>query len=155
MRKAVLSASLIAAGLLAAGALQAQTLVTPAYTYTTVTTSPVFVSNGPDIPAGPDYPYEYPGRSKVVMPAPALITSPVVTTTYYTPQPLLTLATPVASTTTVTSSTAVMGGASETSNVPMRAGEASTMTQGAPNLVTSNDQTFRIVSASPIVVYSY
>ena len=74
MRKAVVSASLIAAGLLAFGAAQAQqALVTPAYTYTTVTTSPVFVTNGPDIPAGPDYPYEYPGRSKVVTPAPALI----------------------------------------------------------------------------------
>jgi hypothetical protein len=29
-------------------------------------------------------------------------------------------------------------GASETSNVPQRAGEASTMTNGAPNLVTTN-----------------
>lgn len=153
MRKAVLSASLIAAGLLAAAAVQAQVLVTPAYTYTTVTTSPVFVSNGPDIPAGPDYPYDK--AHSVALPAPALITSPVSTTTYYTPTPVLTLATPVAATTTVTSSTAVMGGASETSNTPLRAGEASTMSQGAPNLVTSNDQTFSIVSASPVVIYRY
>jgi hypothetical protein len=61
----------------------------------------------------------------------------------------------MATTATVSSSTAVMGGASESSNVPQRAGEASTMTRGAPNLVTSNDQTFRIVSTSPIVVYTY
>lgn len=154
MRKALLSASLIAAGLLAAAGVQAQTLVTPAFTYTTVTTSPVMVSNGPDIPAGADYPYDK--TTRVALPAPALITSPVVTT-YYTPTPVVTLAAPapVVATTTVTSSTAVMGGASETSNVPQRAGEASTMTQGAPNLVTSNDQTFRIVSTSPVLVYSY
>jgi hypothetical protein len=152
MRKALLSASLIAAGLLAAASVQAETLVTPAYTYTTVTTSPVFVSNGPDIPGGPDYPYE--GARKAVLPAPALITSPVVTT-HYVPTPVLTFATPMATTATVSSSTAVMGGASESSNVPQRAGEASTMTRGAPNLVTSNDQTFRIVSTSPIVVYTY
>lgn len=152
MRKALLSASLIAAGLLVAAGAQAQTLVTPAYTYTTVTTSPVFVTNGPDIPAGPDYPYDK--ATNVVLPAPALITSPVVTT-HYAPTPVLTLATPVATSTTVTSSTAVMGGASETSNVPLRAGEASTMTRGAPNLVTSNDQTFSIVSTSPVLIYSY
>lgn len=152
MRKALLSASLIAAGLLVAAGAQAQTLVTPAYTYTTVTTSPVFVSNGPDIPAGADYPYL--PKQNVVLPAPALITTPVVTT-YYMPTPVLTLAAPMATTTTVTSSTAVMGGASETSNVPARAGEASTMTQGAPNLVTSNEQTFRIISSSPVLIYSY
>lgn len=32
----------------------------------------------------------------------------------------------------------VHGGASETSNVPLRAGEASTMTHGAPNVETQN-----------------
>jgi hypothetical protein len=31
-----------------------------------------------------------------------------------------------------------MNGATETSNVPMRAGEATTMTGGAPNMVTNN-----------------
>jgi len=52
--------------------------------------------------------------------------------------------------------TTAMGAAAATSNVPDRAGEASTMTGGAPNVSTNNDppySTLRLVSPGTYYLY--
>jgi hypothetical protein len=154
MKKSLLSLSLVAAGLFAVGAAQAQTYVTPAYSYTTVTTMPLAVGNGPDVPAGADYPYPHAASNG---PAPALITTPVVST-HYLATPVVTMAAPLGS---VTTTTAMVGtpmvsqsSASATTSVPLRAGEATTMGAGAPNAMVDGG-TISIVSSAPLVVYTY
>lgn len=157
MKRSLLVSSLLAVAVLAAGAAQAagtaQTVtVTPAYSYTTVTTAPLVLGNGPDIPAGPDYPY--PG-AVVTTASPALITTPVLST-HYQPTPLVTFAAPAPMVATAGSTTVLGAGSSRlTTDVPSQAGEASTMTGGAPNLLTTNSHPISIVSGSPIVIYQY
>jgi len=46
-------------------------------------------------------------------------------------------------------------GATETSNVPLSAGEASTMTHGVPNVSTNNFAPGVVVGTGPVVVYHY
>ncbi|RYF13276.1 MAG: hypothetical protein EOO30_21585 [Comamonadaceae bacterium] len=41
----------------------------------------------------------------------------------------------------------------QTYDVPQQAGEASTMTHGAPNLVTDNQHSTHVMGAGPMVVY--
>lgn len=44
---------------------------------------------------------------------------------------------------------------SQTFDVPQRAGEASTMTNGAPNLVTDNQHATQVMGAAPATVTTY
>lgn len=86
--------------------------------------------------AGPvtTYDYSYSNPTAVLGAGPATVTTYTYTypasTVYVTPAPMVG--------SRYDSYGVMHDGASETSNVPQRAGEASTMTNGAPNLVTNN-----------------
>ena len=104
---------------LAGGVAQAQTFNSP-----TIAGEASTMTNGqPNVRTEHDAPmYVYTVPYTVVMGA-----GPAVVYEYSYPAYVLPL-----------SSRPLHSGASETSNVPQRAGEASTMTNGAPNLVTTN-----------------
>jgi len=92
-----------------------------------------------------------PAETAIVGAAPATVTTYTYTTTYpvvtySAPAPVVTYAPPVVSYVPDTVVTQVhrpdvvsRSGPAATFNVPSRAGEASTMTGGAPNMATSND----------------
>lgn len=124
MKKSSLSTALLLAGLMAAGGIaQAQTSDVPlqAGEYSTISAGqPNMETNTMD------------GSHTVVLGAgPAVV---YTTTTYSVPVHTYFLPTPLA----LMPYELDRGGASETSNVPGRAGEASTMTGGAPNMSTDN-----------------
>jgi hypothetical protein len=138
-----LSRALLCAGALAvagAGVAQAETFDSPqqAGEMSTMTQgAPNLVTN--NIPnegvstSTSTYPsYSYGNPTTVLGAGPA-----TVTTYTYTYPAYATTATYVAP--PVVNYDHTWGGASETSNVPLRAGEATTMTGGAPNMLTNND----------------
>jgi hypothetical protein len=164
MRKTSLQRALLLAGAMAlagVGVAQAETFNTPtqageASTMTYGQPNMLTDNNGPVmnydwtltnpsttvLGAGPVVEYDYTTPSTTVLGAGPL-PPPVVTYDYYTPSTTVLGAGPGTITTYTYSTPMVCGiyghdGASETSNVPLRAGEASTMTNGAPNLLSNN-----------------
>lgn len=133
MKKSSLSL-IVAAGLMAAGLAQAQTTDTfdsplRAGEMSTMTQGePNAATNNVGIPA-PDW---TPGSHTMVLGAgPATVTTDTYVTTYsYALPPHYVLPAPVV--------IHEHEGADETSNVPLRAGEMSTMTHGEPNALTNN-----------------
>jgi hypothetical protein len=132
MKKALLSCSLLAA-LLGAGTVQAaQTTDVPLQAGEAST-----MTNG--VPNARTTNSPYPDGTPVVV-VPGYSYSPAYGTVIETPVATGVLVQP-AVVDSVRPSASQLGSASVTSDVPTRAGEASTMTNGAPNLVTSNVRT--------------
>lgn len=133
MRKTTLSA-LIATGLVAvAGIAQAETFDSPTQAGEAST-----MTNGQPNALTTNSPY---GDGAITAysetytsPTTVLGAGPVIVDSYTYPSYVLS-APPVSH---YSWSDSVNGGATETSNVPQRAGEASTMTNGVPNLLTNN-----------------
>ena len=160
MRKTSLTKALMIAGALAVagvGVAQAETFDTPSqpgemstmtngqpnmltdngagtttyiYDYSYVPPSTTVLGAGPVT----TYDYSYTNPTTVLGAGPATVTTYTYTspasTVYVTPAPMVG--------SWYDSYGVLHDGASETSNVPQRPGEASTMTNGAPNLVTNN-----------------
>lgn len=167
MRKTSLQRALLLAGAVAlagVGVAQAETFNTPtqageASTMTYGQPNMLTDNNGPVmnsdwtlthpsttvLGAGPvvEYDYSYTTPSTTILGAGPL-PPPVVDYSYSMPSTTVLGAGPTTITTYTYSTPLVCGvwgqhdGASETSNVPQRAGEASTMTNGAPNLLSNN-----------------
>jgi hypothetical protein len=138
-----LSRALLCAGALAvagAGVAQAETFDSPqqAGEVSTMTQgAPNLLTDNSASTGVTTYTYTYPSYSDV-NPTTVLGAGPATVTTYTYTYPAY------ASTTTYVAPPVVnydhtWGGASETSNVPLRAGEVTTMTGGAPNMLTNND----------------
>jgi len=106
----------------------------------------------------------YPDGTAVVTMAPALVApgSVVTTTTYYyhpSTSYVTTYAVPVAPVIGASSST-LHGSASSTTNVPDRAGEASTLTGGVPNMAPNNFAPpviagYTVIGTGPTYYYRY
>lgn len=159
MRKSSLQRALLLAGAVAlagVGVAQAETFDTPtqAGEASTMTNGQpnMLTDNGPVmnydwtltspsttvLGAGPVVQYDYYTPSTTILGAP-----PVVSYDYYAPSTTVLGSGPATITTYTYGTPSVCytwshGGASETSNVPLRAGEASTMTGGNPNALTNN-----------------
>jgi hypothetical protein len=143
MTHSSLSRALLCAGALAlagAGVAQAETFDSPqqAGEVSTMTQgAPNLLTDNSPNTGITTYTYTYPSYS-YVNPTTVLGAGPATVTTYTYTYPAY------ASTTTYVAPPVVnydhtWGGASETSNVPLRAGEVTTMTGGAPNMLTNND----------------
>lgn len=152
MNKTSLSRALLLAGLVAvAGVAQAETFDTPQQAGEAST-----MTNGAPNQLTTNSPY---GDNSVVVDTTIMGAAPATVTTIY---PALTYPAPVVvapnTDTTVTYVNRPVlvdrNAAAATFNVPSRAGEASTMTGGAPNVVTNNDRVI-LQSAYPVVTYSY
>lgn len=140
MRKSSLQRALLLAGAVAlagVGVAQAETFDSPmqAGEASTMTNGQPnkLTDNGPVM----NYDWTLTSPSTTVLGA-----GPVVSYDYYAPSTMV-LGSGPATITTYSYTPSVCytwghGGASETSNVPLRAGEASTMTGGAPNVLTNN-----------------
>jgi hypothetical protein len=107
----------------------------------------------------------YSDGTAVVSVAPALVApgSVVTTTSYYYHPSITAYAVPVVPSTTVmgASSSSLHGGASATTNVPDRAGEASSMTGGVPNMAPNNFAAapvisgYTVIGSGPTYIYRY
>ena len=160
MRKTSLTQALMIAGAFAVagvGIAQAETFDAPtqAGEASTMTNGrPNLVTNNIGVPASPSYVYEYSYPSTAVLgagpvttydygytnPTTVLGAGPATVTTYAYTYPASTVyVTPAPMVSSYHDGYGMLhDGASETSNVPQRPGEASTMTNGVPNLVTNN-----------------
>jgi hypothetical protein len=132
MRKTTLSA-LLAAGLVAvAGVAQAETFDVPTQAGEAST-----MTNGQPNALTTNSPYSEDGSTAVLGAGPS--TTTVTTYTYtYPPTVSHVYSTPSYAVPASPYWDGYAHGGAETSNVPLRAGEASTMTGGAPNMVTNN-----------------
>jgi hypothetical protein len=138
MRKPTLSA-LIAAGIVAvAGAAQAGTFDSPTQAGEAST-----MTHGVPNAATTNSPYPDGYNATMVMGAGPVLVDPGVTTYSYSYPQVITYTTPsygywTPAPVVSPSWNGYMNSASETSNTPQRAGEASTMSGGAPNMSTQN-----------------
>lgn len=104
----------------------------------------------------------YPDGTAVISSAPVLVApgSVATTTTYYYTPYVTTYAVPVTPV-IPSNSTTLHGGASSTTNVPDRAGEASSMTGGVPNMAANNFAAapvisgYTVIGAGPTYYYRY
>lgn len=94
----------------------------------------------------------YPDGTAVIPAAPVLMApgSVATTTTYYYAPYVTTYAVPATPVIT-SSSTTLHGGASSTTNVPDRAGEASAMTGGVPNMAPNNFAAAPVISGYTVI----
>lgn len=131
MKTTPLARALLIAGAVAlAGAAQAQT----SFDSPTQAGEASTMTHGQPNAETTNSPYADGSHTMILGAGPAVVTQDTYVTTYTLPHSYV-LPAPV-----VTYGYMVdgFGGASESSNVPHRAGEASTMTNGVPNLLTTN-----------------
>lgn len=130
MKKSTLSRALFVAGVVAmAGVAQAQTFDSPTQAGEAST-----MTEGQPNAVTTNSPYSDGSHTMILGAGPAVVTTDSYVTTYSYPSYSHPLPAPVAT----YGWGYGHGGASETSNVPERAGEASTMTGGVPNAATMN-----------------
>jgi hypothetical protein len=126
MRKSLLSAVLVAAGMGLAGLASAETFDSP----TQAGEASTMTMGQPNV-ATTNSPYPDGIDTTVLGAGPASVTRYETVTTYSTPV----LVSPDSIVSYGPGWTYLHGGATETSKVPERAGEASTMTHGVPNMM--------------------